>query len=192
MNKDREFVDDNRDVSMSYYDLCDVDTSTKANLNYIKKELKKLIKSEPYFLDSYSHLYQLLLNEDKVVEARELINMAYGNALELVLDKAGNWPDLIEWGWIENRHIIRAILNKGIDEWMFYRNDVALDIFRKLLRTNPRDNAGVRFYILAILMKMSFEEYEEKFNKGGHYDDSSWKWFEKNCKKFANEFTALE
>ncbi len=188
MSKEREFVDKDRPVCMKYYDICEYDDSIPEGRKFVTKKLKALIKKDPYFLDSYSHLYQILLAEGKAESAIELIENAYQNALKLILDKSGNWPDRLEWGWLENRHIIRAILNKGTDEWMLNNCESALDIFRKLFKANPNDNAGVRFYILAIRMGMSFEEYENKFNKGGYYDDSSWKWFEKNQKKFSEEF----
>ena len=188
MSKIVEFVDKDRNVSMKYYGICELDRSTKKDINHVKKKLKDLMKEDPYFLDSYSDYYQILLHENDHIEARRLINSAYSKAMELILDKNKEWPDRLEWGWLENRHIIRAILNKAIDEWSSNNNEVALNLFRKLLITNPRDNAGVRFYILAILMNMSFDDYEKKFNKGGYYDDSSWKWFDKNYKKFKDEF----
>tara|TARA_B100000508_G_scaffold140288_1_gene140822 strand:+ start:1751 stop:2320 length:570 start_codon:yes stop_codon:yes gene_type:complete len=188
----REFVDENRDIAIKYYDLCDIDRSTKKGLDFVKSELKNLIKEDPYFLDSYSDYYQVLIDQGDLVEARKVINTGYKNAMYLILDSSGNWPDSLEWGWIENRHIIRLLINKSIDEWSSNNEDIALELFRKLLKTNPRDNGGVRFYMLAILMGLSFDDYEEQFNKGGYYDDSSWNWFNKNYKKFASEFKNLE
>lgn len=186
------FVAGNRDIAMKYYDLCDIERMSKKAINHIKKELKKLIKEDPYFLDSYSDYYNILMDEEDTLRARRVINQAYKKAMELILDENKQWPDKMEWGWMANRPIIRAILNKAIDEWNAYNDDVALEIFRKLLRTNPRDNIGVRFYILAILEGMSFEAYERKFNKGGFYDTSSWEWFNKHSHKFSEEFPSIE
>jgi hypothetical protein len=70
----------------------------------------------------------------------------------LITDKKGNWPDVLEWLWLENRHIIRAILNKTISLWKNKDVDNAIDLFRKLLKTNPMDNVGARNFILADLM----------------------------------------
>jgi len=192
MSKPREFLDKDRNIAMKYYDLCEYDRSTKKALTILKRELKYLISEDPYFLDSYSDYYQILMNENSFIEARVIINRAYKNALKLILDENKKWPDSLEWGFIENRHIIRAILNKAIDEWSAENETVALDLFRNLLKTNPRDNAGVRFYILAILMGMSFEKYENKFNKDGYYDSSSWEWFAKNSNKFEDEFPSVD
>ena len=37
-------------------------------------------------------------------------------------------------------------------------------------------------------MKMTFDDYEEKFNRGGYYDSDSWKWFNENVESFSDEF----
>ena len=77
---------------------------------------------------------------------------------------------------MENRHIIRTILIKAISLWKAGKTDYALNLFRKLLKSNPGDNTGVRNYILAIRMKMSFKKFEKGFNKGGFYDSSLIGW----------------
>ncbi|MBM4241073.1 MAG: tetratricopeptide repeat protein [Euryarchaeota archaeon] len=154
----------------------------------LKTELEKLIKKDPDFFDSYLTLFQILQSEGRPSEAMELLDEAYRRAINLITDKKGEWPDLLEWGWLENRHIIRTILNKAISLWKAGKTDDALDIFRKLLKSNPGDNVGARNYILAIRMKMSFKKFEKRFNKGGYYDSSLTNWFEKNYRKFPDEF----
>jgi len=79
---------------------------------------------------------------------------------------------VLEWGWLENRHIIKAILNKALSHWVKGETDEALELFRKILSTNPGDNPGVRFYILAIKQGMSYREFEKHYSKGG--TNSSW------------------
>ncbi len=49
-------------------------------------------------------------------------------------------------------------------------------------------NIGARDYILAIRMNMSFGQFEKRFNKDGYYDSELIKWFDKNHKKFPDEF----
>jgi len=108
-------------------------------------------------------------------------------AMEII--KIGDrWPYRLEWDWIENRHIIRAILNKAIYLWAEEKNDEALELFRRLLKMNPPDQIGARFYILAIRKGISFEEFEERFNKEGKYDDSLFQWFDENFKEYMDEF----
>ncbi|MEA3432235.1 MAG: tetratricopeptide repeat protein [candidate division WOR-3 bacterium] len=184
--RSREYVDKDHRVMHIYYDLCE--KYNGSNSKSIKRQLKRLIEKDPNFLDSYSLLYKILQDEGNLPEAEKVLNNAYERALKLITDKKGNWPDVLEWGWLENRHIIRAILNKAISLWKNKKFDNALDLFRKLLKTNPGDNVGTRDYILAIRMNMSFEEFENRFNKGGYYDTELSDWFDENHKRFPGEF----
>jgi tetratricopeptide (TPR) repeat protein len=182
-----EYVDKDHNVMSSFYDLCEK-YSNGSDVKTIKRQLKKLIEKDQDFLDSYLMLYDILQNEDNLSEAEKTLNDAYERAIKLITDNKSNWPDVLEWGWLENRHIIRTILNKAISLWNKSEIDGALDLFRKLLKTNPGDNVGARDFILAIKMNMSFEEFENRFNKGGYYDNELTDWFQKNYQKFPNEF----
>ncbi|MDG6219399.1 MAG: hypothetical protein QCI00_08155 [Candidatus Thermoplasmatota archaeon] len=64
----------------------------------------------------------------------------------------------------------------------------ALDLLRKLLRTNPGDTIGSRNYILAIRMNMKYGEFEDRFDKGGYYGMEMMDWFDGNYKRYPNEF----
>jgi tetratricopeptide (TPR) repeat protein len=184
--KQREYVDKNHNVMGAYYDLCE--EYDGGNAESIKKQLTGLIKKDPDFFDSYLLLYEILQDENKFAEAEDVLNNAFEKAIKLITDKDGNWPDILEWGWLENRHIIRTVLNKAISLWTDGKADIALDLFRKLLKTNPGDNVGAREFILAIRMDMSYDEFEDRFNKGGYYDRETIDWFEKNYKSFPDEF----
>ena len=185
----RELIDkDHRDVMDAYYDISEQLHEGVGSKAKIKKDLIKLINKDPYFFDSYNTLYQILTDQKKEKEAIKLLNDGYRKCLELILDKKGNWPDLIEWGFLENRHVVRILINKAILEWELGNVDEALSLFKNLLRTNPRDNVGARFYILAIKMDMTFDDYEDRFNRGGYYDNKSWEWFNENVERFPEEF----
>ncbi|MDP2753558.1 MAG: tetratricopeptide repeat protein [Nitrospirota bacterium] len=185
--KQTEFVDKDHKIAYEYYDLCEK-YGSKKNKKIIKEKLQQLIEKDPDFFDTYMMLYNILQNEGDNKNAGNLLNIAYEKAIKKITDKEGKWPDVLEWGWLENRHIIRTILNKAIDLWIKKEKEQALDLFRKLLKTNPGDNVGARDFILAIKMNMSFEEFEKKFNKGGFYDSALMNWFEENYKKFPDEF----
>lgn len=182
----KEYVDKDHRVMHAYYDLCE--RYDGRNIKSMKKQLEQLIEQDPDFFDSYLLLCEILEGEGNDAEAEKLLDKAYDRAVKLITDKNGNWPDVLEWGWLENRHIIRAILNKAISLWDHNEIDGALDLFRKLLKTNPNDNVGARDYILAIRMDMSFEDFENRFNKGGFYDSDMMEWFDKNYKSFPEEF----
>ena len=182
----REYEDNYHEVMSKFYDL--TEEYNDRNVTTIKRQLGKLIEKDPDFLDSYLFLYQIYQDEGKLQDAEKLLDEAYNRAIKSITDKKGNWPDIMEWEWLENRHITRTILSKAIALWRDKESDDALEILRKLLRTNPRDNVGARDYILAIRMNMSFEEFEDKFDRGGYYDGELMVWFEKNYKKFPDEF----
>ena len=184
--KQREYVDKNHNVTDVYYDLRE--KYNGSNTKSTKRQLKQLIEKDHDFLDSYLLLYEILQDDGNLPEAEKILNDAYERALKLIIDKKGNWPDVLEWGWLENRHIIRTILNKAISLWKNKEIDDALDLFRKLLKTNPGDNVGARDYILAIRMNMSFEEFENRFDRGGYCDKELSDWFDKNYKRFPDEF----
>jgi tetratricopeptide (TPR) repeat protein len=185
--RQREYIDKNHKVMSAYYDLCEK-YCNGSNVKTIKRQLKQLIEKDQDFLDSYLLLCEILQNDGNLPEAEKILDEAYERALRSITDKKGNWPEVLEWGWLENRHIIRTILNKAISLWEKGEIDGALDLFRKLLKTNPRDNVGARDFILAIRMNMSFEEFENRFNKGGYYDMELSDWFEENRKSFPDEF----
>lgn len=184
--RQREYVDKDHKVTGAYYDL--FEKYNGSNEKSIKRELKQFIEKDPNFLDSYLLLHEILQDEGNLQEAEKILNEAYEKGLKLITDKKDNWPDILEWGWLENRHIIRTILNKAISLWKNKEIDNALDLFRKLLKTNPGDNVGARDYILAIRMNMDFEEFEKRFNKGGYYNNELIEWFDKTYKKFPDEF----
>lgn len=125
-------------------------------------------------------------------EAETILNRAYKRAIKLITDSEGNWPDIIEWGYLENRHIIRTLLNKALLLWQMGKNEEGLVILRKLLRTNPTDNIGARDFILAIRMGMTYKEFENRFNKGGYYDIEIDEWFNDNYIKYPDEFSWWE
>jgi len=181
-----EFIDKDRKVAAACYDLQEKYDGTNAKTT--KTKIEKLIKEDPDFFDTYLLLLNILEDEKKFEEAAQVLDEAFNRAINLITDKNGNWPDMLEWGLLENRHIIRTILNKAILLWDFKQFDEALDLLRKLLKTNPGDNIGARSYILAIRMNMSFEDFEKRFNKGGFYDNELTDWFEKNYKNFPDEF----
>ncbi|MGD2250124.1 MAG: hypothetical protein PVF58_17105 [Candidatus Methanofastidiosia archaeon] len=90
-----EYIDIDHEVMSEYYDLCE--TYTGKNWRSTKKKLKKLIEKDPDFLDSYTFLHEILFRENKVEEAKKVLNEAYERALKLITDENGNWPDVLEW-----------------------------------------------------------------------------------------------
>jgi hypothetical protein len=189
MKKRREYMDeDHHPVMTKYYEILDSDISDAKLLS----EMISLISEDPYFFDPYTIAYELYLDKDKEQEANRILDAGYNLALKRILDKEGNFPDSLQWSWLENRHIIRVILKKGIMLWQTENTKNALTIFRNLFRSNPNDNAGVRYYILAVLEGLSFDTYESLYENEGYLSDDIFAWFDEGRKKYSTEFQALD
>lgn len=184
--KQVEYQDRNHEVMTLYYDLCE--NASDIDKQIVKRKLTEFMDKDPEFLDSYLYLRNIYLYEENEKEADRLLDDAFSKAIEIITDEEGNWPDMLEWAWLENRHIIRTILNKALKAWEKKDTDEALGLLRKLLRTNPGDNVGSRNFILAIRMNMSYDEFEDTFDKGGYYDMDLIHWFDKNYTQFPDEF----
>lgn len=185
-NIDNSFVDKDRPVQTKYYDL--LETPDITTNDEMEQAMKKLIKKDPDFLDSYLILYEIYKNEEQFQKAQDILDKAFKRAINLIIDKKGNWPEELLWGFLGNRHIIRTLFIKAVSLWSNEDTEEALGIFRKLLKTNPNDNVGARNYLLAIRKGMTFEEYENRFDKGGYYDMESMKWFNDHAPEFPDEF----
>jgi tetratricopeptide (TPR) repeat protein len=156
--------------------------------------MRRLVEADPLFFDSYLVLADLLYEEGKEAEARDIISSAYQKALLLIVDNKGNWPKEMAWGWLENRHIMRTIERYAYQLWEEGKPEEALDVFRRLLKANPGDNQGVRHSILAIRLGLGVDWEEQFVVKEGPMAGQALeamplhRWFERNAKKFPEEF----
>lgn len=182
-----EFIDKERKVMTNYYSVLE----NNLRSGQTKSQMRKFIEKDPDFFDPYLVLANLLYEDEEYIEGDELMRTAFKRALKRIVDKDGNWPKFLPWGFLENRHLIRAIDRWAYKLWEDGHNEYALDIFRKLLKSNTNDNVGVRYNILAILLGYEAGWQEEEFSAGeiGMIDAAKEeKWFNKNVKKFPEEF----
>ncbi len=110
----------------------------------------------------------------------------------MVANMDGDYPKSLPWGWLENRHIIRALCNFALLQWEQDHIRLSLEIYRKLLASNLNDNIGARYSILAILLGYG-PDYEALFlpDTGPIFGLDANKmdaWFDANAPKFSNEF----
>ena len=180
------FVDKDHAVMSEYYDF--MDAINEHSADDIEKTMKKFIKKDPLFLDPYLMLFELYQGDRDLQKAEDILEQAYGIAIKIITDKKGNWPKEMRWGYLGNRHIIRTLLNKAMNLWVKNKRDDALDLLRKLLRSNPRDNIGARTYILAIRLNMKFDEFEKQMMSDYGYDGKKMMEFEEKMKDFPDEF----
>jgi hypothetical protein len=189
-----EFVDKDHPVMSEFYNLM----TKKRTPPQMEKKLRVLIEKDPGFLDPYVQLSHLLLSAGAAEEGCEIAAEAFSVAQKMIADREGNWPERMEWGWLENRHILRALHHFGWLLWRMGHVDHSLAVFRRIIRMNPNDNQGIRWEILAIRLGLDCEYWDEPFYSkdgpfaGETYDGSAIeKWFERESKKFPEEFAWL-
>lgn len=180
-------MDEDHPVMDKYYDLLERELSPKR----LRKEMEKLIAIDPLFFDPYLIAADILMFESRKREAKNMLKIAYEKAMQRIVDKNGNWPKTMSWSWLENRHVIRAIGRWARELWSDGKTSEALEIFRNLLKTNPDDNVGARYDILAIRLGLH-PDYEKRFatsDPPGFIDAFKISaWFERHSKKFPDEF----
>jgi len=183
-----EFLDREREVMSDFYEF--TERAERMRAPQIEKGLRALIKRDPDFLDSYLMLRDLLKTLDRNDEEAVLREEAYRRALGLITDKKGAWPQNMDWGWLENRHIIRALDEQATHYWQNGQHELALDILRKLLKSNPHDNIGARNSILALRLGLDFDSWDEPFRTPDGYLAARplFEWFERESKRFPEEF----
>jgi tetratricopeptide (TPR) repeat protein len=147
--------------------------------------LLNLIDKAPKFIQPYADLCVLYFEFGRTEEELAAIEAAgFVMSKSLVVDKDGNFPDLLEWGYMENRPIIR-FLNMGAEElWEEDDLDAAKELYEGLLRSNWMDNIGARYCLLAIYQGMSFEDYDNNFEAEDGLGKDIDKWFGKGFKKY--------
>ncbi|MDI6400810.1 hypothetical protein QLX67_02295 [Balneolaceae bacterium ANBcel3] len=182
----KEFIDQNRPAEIEYHELLDL-ADTLEVPSFVQM-LEQVMKADPYFMDSHLLMIELLNEGGQEKKAQRLLDEAFSRSIELITDKNKNWPKRLSWGFTENRHIIRMIFNKATDLWHQKDTEPALELLRNLLKSNPNDNIGARYYILAIRMGIDFQKFENRFNKNGYYDDELIRWFDKHAISYPNEF----
>lgn len=187
-----EFMDKDHAAMDEYYEVTEQFQAQQVMLKETKEVLQKLIKIDKHFLDSYLYLAQIEYDEENYEEYFRLVWKAYLKAIDLVANADGDYPKSLPWGWLENRHIVRALCNFALMQWEQDHIRVSLEIYRKLLASNLNDNVGARYSILAILLGYS-SDYEALFlhESGPVYGLDAKKmdnWFNANAQKFSNEF----
>jgi len=185
-----EFIDSDREVADKYYEILDSNVSPKKML----EKMYQLIAKDKDFYDPYLIAYKILFAQGNNKEAAQLLSEAYDRAIDRITDVHGNWPKEMLWGFLENRHLMRTIESYAYFCWEAGKTDVALDIFRRLFRTNPNDNQGTRHSILALRLGLGSQEWQKPFEvmrDGSVLGLEAVKlteWFETNAKRFPEEF----
>jgi len=188
----REYIDKERSTTLEYYQL--QEDFTGENIIDTIDGIKEIIKKDPDYFDPAMFLADILEKAGEIKPSEELYINAGERALDLIPAENGNWPDKLGWEWLPNRHIIRALINMGIVFWKREQSDDAAELFEKLMKTNPEDNGGARFYLLGLLEGLSCDDYAIQFEDCEDPADASknralLKWFEENSLKHPRYFS---
>lgn len=182
-----EFIDRYHQIIHEYYNIID----EELEVPLLKRRMRQLIKKDPNFFDPYLSLVDCLQMDGDYFQAKKILRAGYENAMRLIVDKEGRWPKVMEWAYLQNRHLIRVIDRWAYELWEGGKYEEALEIFRNLLKTNPGDNIGARYSILALKMGLN-TSYEDQFlspHIEGYIDGMKISnWFEENSKRFPEEF----
>jgi len=181
----KEFIDIEHSVQEEFDLLMDLELK---DITRIIKKLQELIKEDPNYFDPYVYLHKLYLELENFSESEKVLLEGYNRALKLILNINDLWPSRLRWTIIKNRHIIRLLETVGIWYWRNNDYEKALNLFRKLLKSDPNDNIGVRYYILALKMNVDYINFNECLEEGGFYDCEIEEWFSQDYKKFPDEF----
>ena len=180
-----EFIDKDRfEVHELYFEF--LESPEADDIKKSIKVLKSIIKKDSNFFDPYITLNEYYLMDGDFEKAIDIMEKGFQRAIDLI-DRNGKFPDELNWGFMENRHIIRIIFNFAMFVWENEDKDIALNIFMELLKSNHNDNIGARYSIAAILEGFdSQENYEEQFeseNGMGLEYEALEEWFYKAAQK---------
>ncbi|MFP4363803.1 MAG: tetratricopeptide repeat protein [Spirochaetia bacterium] len=185
-----EFIDRKDHPKMvEFYELIESTEITPDNWNKVEEILKSFIREDPDFYDPYTTIFEINRAKKLEEKATDILKTGYERAVNYVLKESqGEWPDKLKWSWMENRHIIRVILNWGTRAWELGGWSDAEQALQKLVLSDPEDRPGVRYYLLAVKMNMSYQDFMSRFDKGGYYDAEAEAWFRKHAIEYPGDF----
>jgi len=151
-----EFVDKDRfKVNEMYWEF--IESEDAEDIEKSISILKNIIKKDPDYFDPYITLHECYLENAEPDKAIVVLVEGYDRAMDLIM-LDGEFPDELLWGFLENRHIVRMIFNYALLMWRLEDIERAVSLMLQLLRSNPGDNIGARYYIVAILEDFESEE----------------------------------
>ena len=178
-----EFIDKDRyEVSQLYWDFLD-SPDTKDPKKSIAI-LKKIIQKDPDYFDPYLTLHDYYLYLKQGEKAFDMLQEGFNRAYRLI-SKNHQFPKRMDWGFIENRHIIRIIFHYALALWEVGEPDAALIYLKALVKMVPNDNIGARYMIAAILDGYPSQyEWESQFETEYGLDAGKVEeWFQQMLKK---------
>ena len=113
-------------------------------VGHAEKMLLAIVAECPSHMDALHHLSIIYDEQGRGLEAYVFCQAAVSIGLQAIPEKFKWEQSLLEWSMLENRPFRRAYHNLGLWHLNGNRYDDAIEIFARLLSTNPNDNQGVR------------------------------------------------
>jgi len=181
---DKKVVEDYNNLMLSHEDGL-LNITDEDELAKVEKQLLGFMMLEPTYLEPIMDLIGIYGITGEQEQYDDLLEDAYKIALKHVtIDKEGNWYDIIEWGWLENRCLIRALQNGAHKRWEKGKTDEAKKVFLNLLKSNPGDNSGVRYQLLGILEGMTANKFDKMMGDTGFVPTTIPKWFDEKARLY--------
>ncbi len=159
---------------MLMYSYMPEDIENEHEYNKVLQYILRLLEKAPDFLQAYEYaiimVHQLKETPETITTLKELEH-DFMLACERVAIKDDIYTKTVEWGWIENRPLIRGLFRNADKLWIAGNLAEAHELFTKLYKTNEDDNIGVRYCVKAIGQGMSRDEFNKRFvsAEGGYF-----------------------
>jgi len=104
---------------------------------------------------------------------------------EKTLKKFCGWPEELCWGEVDNRQYFRALYYKAEKCHRSGDRKRAEELYRLLLKLNPNDNIGARYYISGLfagLMPQDIDRFFDEGNRLRNWDKLEYLLYEQNEK----------
>lgn len=178
----KEFLD-----AMNECDFAPDEIENEHKFHLVFEYLINLTEKAPYFLQSYE--YALAMTEvieptKELEELQAFLFQKWVEACQFIAAKDEIFGKKIEWGWMENRPLIRGLCHEANSLWMQGEIKEANKLFKNLYKANPSDNLGIRYSIKATDKGMSIDEFHSRFLQtdelsNGYKEKELLKWFGK-------------
>lgn len=155
------FEDEYHEHVETYYDCLELweelDSDRLEAYSPILHQLHQLTTLIPKYVDPLNLSATIHYWCDDTAFADRLVEQAYHRAVNRIVLGDGRWPDEMIWGWAENRHLLRALEAYSLLQWRKGELQQAISVLQQILKMNPNDNQGARFYLLAILLGYTWD-----------------------------------
>lgn len=168
---------------MLQHEFAPEDILDEVEFNIVFQYLVNLTIKAPDFLPPYEYAFRMIgqMEQDKdILDLESDLEKRWFNVCEKIAQKEDVFNKTVEWGFLENRPLIRGLFNKANRFWEAGQFNEAHELFSKIYKTNENDNIGARYSVKATAEGMSLKEFEMRFTTDdgtGYRASELWEWY---------------